>query len=651
MSSSSSFLDAVNPSTSSSATSRRSTSTVRPRNRRLISVTDDDDEQGIPGGDLAHQQLPPASDFDLTPPQSPAATPSPYTSRGVSPLPTTHPSRATTPANRSKQSLVDYFSAFGLDNGSKTQSANSKLGSNLLETSWSSLQSLASSVLGSDTARPASNKAPNPNQRRKPSRSDAYISSAPKPTPSSWGPSKPSTVQIGSGTKEERRALVQAKKREALLLANEDSVSELKGRHKRRDSCGPPDPSAADPEHDEDALVYVHQVQPTDSITGVTIKYGCNPAVMRKANGFWPSDSIQSRKTVLLPVEACTVKGRRIQSKENANLLEDETPGRRSSEDLNGSSIAPAETTSRDNSVGADAQTEKKMNDSKEKTWKHEAWVDIDGFPGPVEIGRVPRRTLGFFPRTRRKSQSVPYTDSETPATSVDIPRNEPMSEPRTSSSHSQAISTAPSSTFSPTRNGRASGSFSRANGPAPPSGSGHRRQRSSFHLSGPGGVGTLGRDVIAPGPAPDKLNKFFSQHLPNLAAPANPTLPRSASFESTSTVASGSSNTGIENVGGAIEGWMRKMATRAKAGLNELQQNAQSGQVYGLGQAMGIGGMGDLIEMDDSLEGRTTPGSSTGRPAIPLGARSRSNLRDESSQRKALSHRALSRDSSSKED
>lgn len=646
MSSSSSFLDALSPSTSSSTTSRRSTSTVRPRNRRLISVTDDDDDQGNLGGDLAHQQLPPASDFDLTPPQSPVATPSPYTSRGVSPLPTTHPSRATTTANRSKQSLVDYFSAFGLDNGSKTQSANSKLGSSLLETSWSSLQSLASSVLGSDAARPASNKTPNSHQRRKPSRSDAYISSAPKSTPSSWGPSKPSTVQIGSGTKEERRALVQAKKREALLLANGDSVSELSGRHKRRDSCGPADASAADPEHDEDALVYVHQVQPADSITGVTIKYGCNPGVMRKANGFWPSDSIQSRKTVLLPVEACTVKGRRIQSSEEGNLLEDETPGRRPFDDSIGGSIAPAETASRDNEVETDAQGGK----NKDKTWKHEAWVNIDGFPGPVEIGRVPRRTLGFFPRRRRKSQSLPYTDSESAVTSFDIPRIEPVSEPRISSSHSQPLSTAPSSTFSPTRNGRVSGSFSRANGPTAPSGHGHRRQRSSFHLSGPGGVGTLGRDVTAPGPAPDKLNNFFSQHLPNLTAPAPPSLPRTASFGSTSTVASGSSTTGLENVGGAIEGWMRKMATRAKAGLNELQQNAQGGQVYGLGQAMGIGGMGDLIEMDDSLEGRATPGSSTGRLAIPPGARSRSNLREESSQRRGLSSTGMSRDSS-KED
>jgi hypothetical protein len=32
--------------------------------------------------------------------------------------------------------------------------------------------------------------------------------------------------------------------------------------------------------------------------------------VFRKANGFWPNDNIQSRNTVLLPVDACSVKGR-----------------------------------------------------------------------------------------------------------------------------------------------------------------------------------------------------------------------------------------------------------------------------------------------------------------------------------------------------
>jgi len=60
---------------------------------------------------------------------------------------------------------------------------------------------------------------------------------------------------------------------------------------------------------------------------------------------------------------------------------------------------------------------------------------------------------------------------------------------------------------------------------------------------------------------------------------------PRS-SFDS---FTSNSSTTGIENVGGAIEGWMRKMASKA-ATIIEAQPNSS-------------GGMGDLIELRDSFE------------------------------------------------
>jgi hypothetical protein len=66
--------------------------------------------------------------------------------------------------------------------------------------------------------------------------------------------------------------------------------------------------------------------------------------------------------------------------------------------------------------------------------------------------------------------------------------------------------------------------------------------------------------------------------------------------------VLSGTSSTGLENVGGAIEGWMRKMALRAKTSINELQQGGS--QQTSRGQALGIAGLGDLIELNDGLEG-----------------------------------------------
>ncbi|KAL2012878.1 hypothetical protein VTN00DRAFT_403 [Thermoascus crustaceus] len=632
MSSNNGFLDPFNPSTS--GTSTRSTSTVRSRNRRLISTNDDDgDDRNLGAGGPGSQQPSTSSHFDLTPPQSRGATPSPYPSRGTSPLPAKHPSRATESDTRGRKGS-DMFSGFSFGGGSSTRPGRSSVfASDLLESSWSSLQSLASSVLGSDPVVTG----PNTHKRRKPSRSSIYISSTPKSTaPTSWGPSRDTTSQIGAGTKEERQALVQAKKREALL--NGDSVSDLKGLHKRRDSTA--DTSAADPEQDEDALVYVHHVQPTDSLTGVTIRYGCQLAIMRKANGFWPSDSIQSRKTVLLPVEACSVKGRRIRpTEENPDLLGDNHPNgeRSSSEDLTGSTMVPVPVPNIDDKKDKGSpSTSKTVENQNDRFWKHEAWVQIEGFPAAVEIGRVPRRTLGFFPRTRRKSQSQPYRDAETPSASLDISRDQPQSTPPITSSPLRSRTPSnPSSTFSPSRIRPPTGSSPGPNSSCRPSGPHHRRQRSSLTLSGPGGVGTLGRDVTAPGPAPDRLNKFFSQHLPNLTAPPPPQpLPvdRRTSFGSAS-VMSNSSSTSLENVGGAIEGWMRKMATKAKAGMSELQRGATQGQqhVYGLGQAMGIGGMGDLIEMD---EGRTPPAATAdlrGYPGLSSQSQSRTNLQVES--------------------
>ncbi|KAL1988603.1 hypothetical protein VTN96DRAFT_8998 [Rasamsonia emersonii] len=577
MNSNSDLLDASDPATSSTSTSRRrSTSTVRPRNRRLVSFNEEREDDGAQS--LTSRLS--AAFAGLTPPQSRGTTPSPFASRRSSPLPAKHPSRATDARQRSDGD--EFARGNGLKSSNTSQGAGSNLAAELLESSWSSLQSLASSFLGSDPTRSKSgSESVTSHKRRKPSRSNFYISSAPKQTqPSSWGPAAPAATQIGAGTKEERQALVQAKKREVLLLANGDSVSDLKGRYKRRDSAG--SPTAVDPEQDEEALVYIHHVQPTDSMTGVTIKYGCQLAVLRKANGFWPSDSIQSRKVVLLPVEACSVKGRRVRPTEDQDLLGDGPSKGESLEEGNTSSIAPSgETAAESKSHGT-----KNEND---RTWKHEAWVQIEGFPAAVEIGRVPRRTLGFFPRTRRKSQSRPYTDAETPSPSFDTSR------PKRSDSSAQPPTSSDPSLPTPPDTGPGNAGSRR----------GHRRNRSSICLVGPGGVGTLDRDVTAPGPAPDGLNKFVSQHLPHLTVPPPPGTPGETSVESTASTTT-SSTTGLENVGGAIEGWMRKMASRAKAGLAELQQSTQPQP----GQAVGIGGLGDLIELDDGLEGTASVGS-----------------------------------------
>jgi hypothetical protein len=621
MSSNSGYLDVFNLSPSSTSTSRKPTSSVRSRNRRLISLIDGDNEDGT------QQLTSTAPALRRSPLHSREATPSPYGSRRGSPLPTKHSSSVSIqPGNDGSWRRNDgHFSSDSSLGEDITALRNGpKFAAGLLESSWSSLQGLASSVLGSDVgwAKSGINTATSYRQR-KPSRSN--INTLSKTSTPLWGPSAPSTSLIGAGTEEERRELVRAKRRELLLLANGDSVSDLKGRYKRRDSSDRPD-QETEPEPDDDAFVYVHHVQPTDSVTGVTIRYGCQPAIFKKANGFWPSDSIQSRKVVLLPVESCSVKGRRVSSPPSQDLLQDYDPSRDSLEDMNGSSIYPVPVSTIDR-----LPNETNLNNEEDdQQWKHEAWVEIEGFPTAIEIGRIPRRALGFFPRTRRKSNSTAYTDDGGPPTSLysslsQFPSN-PSMFPR-----SLRPSDDPSSSLSPspdrsrvTKFGVDPSALTQQN----------RRQHdcSNIFLSGPGGVGSLGQDAKAPGPAPDSLNTFFAQHLPDLTPPP-PIERRKTSFESTSsTIVSNASSNGYENVGGAIEIWMRKMATRAKAGLNELQQSGHGQQGHSPGHAIGISGFGDLIELNDGLEGTTPPTASTAAREYPVSSRSRSNPLSESS-------------------
>ncbi|KAJ6104378.1 hypothetical protein N7523_010698 [Penicillium sp. IBT 18751x] len=580
MSSQNSF---VNASVSSNTVSTSAASAVRSRPRRLVSFMDDEsDNPDVKTNNLSYNDAQPlASGTKLSTEngtlRSRGATPSPLSSRGTSPLPMTHPSRVTESSYRSRRNETG---SLGWNGSSKASS--SRGAADFLDSSWSSLQNLASSVLGSDAGQNTPTNANKTNTRRKPSRSDVYIRSIPRSTPSAWGPSGPSTPDIGNGTNEERQALVQAKKREALLLADSDPITSRNFRHKKRDS-GDYFDQPLNPEHDEEALAYIHHVQATDSITGVTIKYGCQAAVFRKANGFWPNDNIQSRKTVLLPVEACTVKGRRI-AEELPDFLGDDN------EDPNDSSIAPP-ADSTNNSIPEHtnpSSCESQVN----RIWKHESWVQIDGFPSRVEIGRVPRRALGYFPRTRRKS--VSYTDAEP------------------SLGSSQNVTRSPSPAGSPSI-----GSFqsvlprTRTRGdetkprPQHPMRPQHRRQRSSINLSGTG-VGTLDRDSTAPGPAMDGLTQWLSKHVTSLAPPGPLQNNRKHSHGSESTSTPNAS--GLENIGGALEGWVRKVATRAKAGINELQQGNPTQQAGNRGRNLGLWGMGDLIEMDDASEGRRSP-------------------------------------------
>lgn len=127
-----------------------------------------------------------------------------------------------------------------------------------------------------------------------------------------------------------------------------------------------------------------------------------------------------------------------------------------------------------------------------------------------------------------------------------------------------------------------------------------------------------MGKNVKSPGPAQDYLNKHFASHLPNVAPPPGqeyftPWAPSLLDADSgTSFHHSGSgvhtplggSGLDLQEIGGAIEGWVRKVGTQASKLLNEPGTPGQ-GKRSAVPVIGAVGGdLGDLIELrDDAFE------------------------------------------------
>jgi hypothetical protein len=200
-----------------------SSASLRPRNRRLISIEDDLDS-------ISRSESPVRSSNGR------ASTTSLPDEGAPSPIPSAHPSR-TNPRQRNTQPRAQ--------NGSRTWGfqAPSTLTTNPLftpgywETSWSSIQGIASTLLGNDT-----------NSSQSSGRAARKKSATHKPqfsisTPDEWGPAV-AEQSLAYGSQEDRLARVQAKKREALLLANGHATPDSLGRHKRRTSVDQNTPSS-----------------------------------------------------------------------------------------------------------------------------------------------------------------------------------------------------------------------------------------------------------------------------------------------------------------------------------------------------------------------------------------------------------------------
>ncbi|KAI9750449.1 MAG: hypothetical protein M1815_001778 [Lichina confinis] len=527
-----------------STTSTTDSSNARPRNRRLKPSIDDDGSNRNSGDEAVTHAS--------------SVYSSPLYSRTASPMPRSATSSSIRRANgdvggarTSSNGLVEQWHA-----SRRGQQPESSLVSGLWGSSWSAIQGLASNVLSADAQPTGKAKGSlSDRQRRRDATWDLgqnrWLSGASGPV--QWGPKpvdKGGEDAIAAGTRASREALVRAKRRDGLLIANEEAVADATGRFTSPSQA----PSTArEQQVEDDELVYLHHVKPEDTVAGLILRFHCQPVVFRKANRLWPNDPIQTRKTILLPVHACGVKGRPVpprtrQNPESQSDIKDEQ-GMWGPAQASSSSPSPYEA-GRGSEASSNINLPELDEGADDPPWRHESWVMIDGRAEPVEIVRMRRKTLGYFPPRRRKSRS---SDVDSVSMSLDLPR--------------------------------ASSVQSR--------GSKNRSRSTSYfaqHLHGPGGVGALGAGIRSPGPGQDGLNRYLGPHL---------TGPRD-SFES----AGSNVSTGLENVGSAIEGWVKRVASRAAATLAE-----NAGGIAGCRASM----EGDLIELSDGLD----PGGSDDRHGL----------------------------------
>jgi LysM repeat protein len=552
-------------------------SSLRPRNRRLISGLSDI------GGDHNDALL-----NTNTAPHTRAASPllSPFGSRGGSPIP------------RERLSRPD--SSWGNASAAGTRRGNESPIAGLLGNSWSTIQGFANDLLGDN--------GPAPQQRtRRPMGRFSVTRGTTSAPPGDWGPqaptSAPSVDSIGVGSREEVENATRAQKRKDMLTRTEsyaDSMGRIKRRTSDEDRGGIASSAPPGDYERRDVLAYLHHVRKEDTLAGITIRYNCSANALRKANRMWPNDTVQRRSVLVLPVDACGVKGKLLSELEAMDLLDDEkdalSAGKAEEVETPKTSISTTNGNelmrNRTNSTSTNTSNNRSSlaagsGGEGEQPWHHDSWILFPGALKPTEIARLSRNALGYFPPARRKSNS--YSDLDTPSTSLDLAR--------TSTSDHPIIS--PLRQDPPQRPRRSRRTSNATSGYFP------------SYLAGPGGVGTMNKNVSSPGPGQDGLNKFFARHLPDVAPPRNqqslyqPEIPVYSDTSGATTPGSQALNNGninIENVGGAIESWVRRVASKAKDAM-EPAERAKIGRASVGAPAKGVQGVGDLIEMTNEFE------------------------------------------------
>ncbi|KAI5920228.1 Arv1-like family-domain-containing protein [Camillea tinctor] len=445
---------------------------------------------------------------------TPSLTPrdSPTPSRGVSPMPSARLSR-TKLQTSGRSSPTNAFSR-GLLEGSWAPS-------------WASVQDFASSLLeGGYSSEPSRPNSRNGSKPRPKSIWKGFGASSTNLTKSSsnWGPappsrSRPSPDDIAAGSLAEREAQLKARKTASVLESHEgvNGGLDVTGKYKRRNS-DENIRSASQPVV-QDHLVYLHHVHRTDTYAGIVLRYRCMEHAFRRMNGLWARDNIQVRKHLLIPVDACEIKGRPCSPPSYHSSQVDHPESSPQPPDFTnpGPSSLGSQQPLHDDYFGSlnGKNTELSRQEDEEPPWTHVRWVKIDSLQDPVEIVRVKRTAVGYFPPRRKKSThtvstfSTPRHSLELSKTAVDS--SEVADSPGRLSSRRQSSTSARPSFGSPSTRSRV-GSIGQGDGmPA--------------WMRRPGGVGTMGRSVKAPGPAKDYLNSWVNRRLPGFNIDSMPSM------------------------------------------------------------------------------------------------------------------------------
>ncbi|KAK4194781.1 hypothetical protein QBC40DRAFT_290158 [Triangularia verruculosa] len=556
---------------------------IRPRNRRQASYRDDPDNSS-----------------------------SRSTSRGATPIPAAHIG-SVTGRNDARQEVAW--------NRSDTK-GNSSQGGGLLggtwAPSWASVSNLATTLIASgesfingESHRPQTNG----------TRAKGRQGGARDDPSNTWGPAPPGETRprsddIGTGTLAKRDARLKAMRTASVLESHEGVNGGLEfGRKFKKKGSDEDLQRTTSNDEAEEHLVYIHHVQPTDTYAGVVLKYRCREDAFRKANGLWSRDGIQVRKYLMMPVDACEVRGKTCEAPVDPAAKVDLLARTPDTTDPWGQPTNGGDFFSNSTSNNNQLETQSQSGDD-DRPWTHVRWVSIDSHPHPVEVARVSRRSLGYFPPRKKKSIHT-MSSLSTPRASVDAPNlsiSEPnVGSPKSPSSRRPSLLSSRSPIASPHGNlpTRSDSTAASDSDPRP------------VWMRRPGGVGSLGRNVRAPGPQKDPLNDWVKKNVPGFNLDSLPsmsamgmerarfgfgndtsapvTIAESPFGEGQDTSAVSRQGTGLDKAALAVETWLRgafeKGVELAKSGnVTPILGPRRVGGMHGVGD-----GQGDLIELENA--------------------------------------------------